>query len=192
MLWYEKKGIRKEREHFNEAIADGVKLEETAINVALDVIDPSHCFQYYKPGIIVDPWTKTCCSPDLIMGIWHQMGQGPTIVGVEVKVPHSRGIPEFVCDVPTEYIIQCFASIHITKAEFWYLFFYNKYERKRGSDALFIIYPNQNIWDLIQMEVDMFLEALDSDQVPETKSKYRGRDFCNSIRKQIIIKKVIY
>lgn len=193
MLWYEKKGIRKERSvQGNQAVDDGVALEETAINVALDIIDPGNLFAYFKPGIVVDPWSKTCCSPDLVMGLWHLNGKGPTLVGLEVKVPHTRGIPESITDVPIEYIIQCFVSIHITKAEFWYLFFYNKHSRSPGSDALFIVYPNAEIWSLVNIEVYDFIKSLERDEVPQVKNRSTVDLFSDVIKKGIIIKKVVY
>lgn len=153
----------------SEAMRYGIFHESDAIKQAMTHLDPEKRYQWAKPGVIMDPFSPTCCSPDMIFfepsyscdicktcpnldnelkclecrRILKEKAHLP-FFGLEVKVPFSRGIPQKPEDIDTSYIIQCFSCLHITGADCWYLYFYDPKDESRGR--LYQVHPNPRIW----------------------------------------------
>lgn len=191
MLWKEKNKRVKKRRFENAATRLGKLLEPVAIWRAVYLIDSwdQFDFKYFKPGAVLDPLTPTACSPDIMMCCneidteyyqnYQRIGQPQLSFGIEVKVRYSRPIPHRIDDVESQYIIQAFSSIHITKANGWYLFFMNKEINEEMS--LFFITPNYKIWEEITDKVKVFISL-------ETEPKRKSRK--DAIISEILMKEI--
>lgn len=181
-LWQERKNGKNHYRYFGspEACEHGHAWEQTAILQALAILSPFKPLEWAKPGIILDPLSPTCCSPDQI--ILEPHGQ---ILGLEVKCPYTTALPKEPSEIPPQHLVQCLCCIHNSKARGWYLFYYSDLDPL--DNILFFVLPNQVLWDTLV--VPMVRDFLKQEKVPERKNKW-DKKLGNKIIQDIEVYKI--
>lgn len=172
-LWQEKTKKKKRESFYSLSAQRGIDLEPVAICEALEWIDPTRTVftKILRPGIVFDPWSNMCCSPDALIPPY----------GLEVKVPNE--VPKTLDQIQDKYVLQVFCSIHVTKFQGWYLFFLDYVDSTKSS--LFFFQPNWDLWkNEILKESELFLESVRENRPPKRKSQ-NDRKFGESIVNRI-------
>lgn len=168
-LWRIIQGKEQRRNQFGPQIDYGNKWEKAGITfckklIPLEKIPPI----WTRPGIVFDPSSPFCCSPDGLGFIEKGMGESMECFGLEVKCPYTRPIPFQRGEVDTAHLIQAFTCLMITRSKYWYLFYFNPYNRVKGS-TLWKIYPNEELWEFMKKEAKKLIE--EKDKEPEIKNR---------------------
>lgn len=140
--------------HEHAAIEHTIAFLENTLFVNFDdVFQVGTIHEYDKDSVF------SSCSPDALaicQGIC--CDEMPVCIGIEVKCPKNiKNIPQRVEDINIGYILQCIQNLHITKANWWHLSFYDPSCHKL---KVFIVNRNQLLWELIQVETKKFMELV--------------------------------
>lgn len=156
-LWRILHGLeRRQRQDWNPAIEHGNKWEWAAIKEAKKWLpeveeEDGTPLQWVRPGIVFDPFSPFCCSPDAVALLV------ASLFGLEVKCPYSKGVPKRVEDVDMAHVLQCFVCMHIMGATHWYLFYFDPYNRREGS-SLWKVFRSQKLWDFLKAQGQELIE----------------------------------
>lgn len=156
-LWRIMKKKENRARPFNQIAIDyGNFWEDAALRFAKKHIHWHSSITWVKPGMIFDPFSPFCCSPDAL-GYPDQpeTAEGPYPVGIEVKCPYSRSIPQKNEDVSRAHVVQAFVCMMITRASLWYLVYFNP--EKIEESTIWRLQPSQKFWDWMKIEAEMFL-----------------------------------
>jgi hypothetical protein len=135
---------------WNQAIHHGNMWEYQGIEEAKRYL-PDY-FVWTRPGIIFDPYSHFCASPDAY-------GIDPVTmesIGIEVKCPYSRKLPETIEEVDLAHVIQSFVCLMITRAKEWNLFYFNPFDHKENS--LWKILPSEKLWNILKNEAAILIQ----------------------------------
>lgn len=148
-LWRILKGKEQRiAQDWNPAIEHGNKWEETAIREAKRYLPEA---SWVRPGIVFDPFSSFCCSPDAV-GI---VKRDSSLFGLEVKCPFSREVPKTLDQVDRAHIIQSFVCCMIMGATHWYLFYYDP--RDKEARSLWKIMASEEAWTLLKEQAELML-----------------------------------
>lgn len=165
-LWLEKTGLKPRKDFDSQATRHGRYWEPFAIEKFLGHF-PSEQWEWLKPGIVTDFREPVCCSPDAMLS--HR--ELDVLLGFEAKCPFSAKIPQRKEGIPPEYLFQCFSCLMITRADGWFLGFYDS---DSGREVVFEISPDWGLWstEILPLVREFLCKVRDSsDPTPPFKRK---------------------
>lgn len=158
------------------AIHHGQAFEPLALKKAMEFLGTD--LDWRKAGIVIDPFSVISCSPDAI---------SPSM-GLEVKCPAIRTLPETKEEILDDYLLQCFACIHVCKSPVWYLFYLQVSD---GASVCFKFEPDWMLWiHKIVPKAKEFVEIIDvrDDKEGMRRKKKTDTDLWLPIRQEILNK----
>jgi len=139
-LWLQKRGLRPRQDFDSRATRHGRNWEPYAIRRFLDLsFEDEKDWVFCRPSAVKDPRDPVCFSPDLM--IFHR--ELDILFGLEVKCPYTAPIPKRKEDIPPEYLFQAFCCLMVSRADSWFLSFY---DTESGRATSFEISPDLDLW----------------------------------------------
>jgi len=134
-------GIKKS-EYKSAVMEEGQKNEMSAIVECGKYLTASGIFPenvvFRRAGTFIHPREPITCTPDAFV-----LYDG-RFRGIEVKNVSSSCPPVDPRDIITQYLLQCFVSIYVTRAEDWFLFIRNV---QMGEWSLFCVERENDLWE---------------------------------------------
>lgn len=180
-LWNQKRN-KKRNEFESHATRHGRDWEPYAIRRFIDFAFDDD-WDFYRPGHVEDPVDPVCFSPDLM--VKHK--RLDILFGLEVKCPYTAPIPKRKQDIQPEYLFQAFTCLMVSRADRWFLSFYDSAENRSTS---YEISPDLDLWrNEILPQVRLFLQAVADNSVRDPPFKRKGKsekEYSEKIRSRLL------
>lgn len=183
-LWLQKKGVIQKRAFDSQATQHGRNWEPYAIRKFIDLAFQEEDWVFLRPGSVKDPEDPVCFSPDLM--VCHK--DMDVLLGLEVKCPFSAPIPARKEDIPPEYLFQAFCCLMVSRADRWFLSFYDS-----GTDRVtsYEIEPDSDLWRTeILPPVRAFLSTVSDNSARDPPFKKRKgkeeKDYSEGIKRKLL------